>query len=83
MKRGALMGHQQHGIMKSWQYTLCLHITDLFICTGSVLIRIRKLLAGSGSEYNILDPYSNHDSNADPKPDSNFDTKFSKKFETF
>ncbi len=28
-KRGALMGEQQHGIMKSWQYTLCLHITDL------------------------------------------------------
>jgi hypothetical protein len=67
------MGHQQH-IMKSWQYTLCLHITDLFICTGSVLdpdpqtfgwIRIRF-----GSEYNILDPYSNHDSNADPKPET-------------
>ena len=28
-----------------------------------------KLLAGSGSEINILDPDSNPDSNPDPKPD--------------
>jgi hypothetical protein len=44
--------------------------------SGVAVLRIRnrickdpKLLAGSGSEINILDPDSNPDSNPDPKRD--------------